>query len=108
MGKEYILVDKLLTKYRNEVNEFLQFSLGHATNRNAFSCPCLHCENLHKLSIGKIKENLFFNGIDRSYKVWFWHSEKFPISKTSFRKIEVRDDHGIDYEDDLYGMIDDT
>ena len=23
-----------------------------------------------------IKENLFFNGIDQSYKVWFWHGKK--------------------------------
>ena len=92
----------------NGVNEFLQFSLDHATNPNVIPCPCLHCGNLHNFSIGKIKEHLFFNGIDRSYKVWFWHGEKIPIRKTPSRKIEVRDDHGVDYEDDLFEMIDDA
>ena len=85
MGKEWILADKLSTEYRNGVNEFLQFSLDHATNANTISCPCLHCGNLHKLSIGKIKEYLFFNEIDRSYKVWFWHGEKILIRKTPSR-----------------------
>ena len=67
-----------------------------------------HCGNLHKFSIGKIKEHLFFNGIDRSYKVWFWDGEKIPIRNTPSRKNEVRDDHGIDYEDNLFEMIDDA
>ena len=47
--------DRLSSEYKNGVDEFLQFSLDHATNLNAILCPCLHCENLHKLSITKIK-----------------------------------------------------
>ena len=103
-----MLADKLSIEYRNGVNEFLQFSLDQVTNPKAISFPCLHCENRHKLSIGKIKEHLFSNGIDQSYKVWFWHSEKIPIRKTLSGKIEIRDDHGVDYEDDLFEMIDDA
>ena len=66
MKKEWISVDRLSAEYRNGVYEFLQFSLDYAKNPNAISCPCLHCENLFKLSISKIKEHLFFNGIDQS------------------------------------------
>ena len=34
--------------------------------------------------------------------------KKIPIRKTPSRKIEVRDDHGVDYEDNLFEMIDDA
>ena len=80
--------DRLSAEYRNGVDEFLQFSLDNATNHNTISCPCLHCGNLHKLNISKIKEHLFFNGIDRSYTVWYWHGEKISIRNTPSRKIE--------------------
>ena len=69
MGKEWMSADKLSIEYRNGVNKFLQFSLDHTKNSNGISCPCLYCVNLHKLSIAKIKEYLFFNGIDRGYTV---------------------------------------
>ena len=58
--------DKLSTEYKNRVNEFLQLSLDHATNPNAILRPCLHCGNLHNLSIVKIKDHLFFNRIHQS------------------------------------------
>ena len=38
----------------------------------------------------------------------FLHREKLLIRKTPYRKIEVRDDHCVDYEDDLLEMIDDA
>ena len=34
--------------------------------------------------------------------------KKIPIKKTASRKIEERDDHGVDYEDDLFEIIDDA
>ena len=88
MRKEWMSVDKLSTEYRNGVNKFLQFSLDHATNPNVISCPCLHCGNLHKLSIAKIKEHLFFNGIDRSYTVWFWHVKKFQLGRLLLERLK--------------------
>ena len=56
----------------------------------------------------RIKENLFFNWIDQSYTVWYWHGEIIQVRKTPSRKIEVINDLGADYENDLYEMIDDA
>ena len=71
-------------------------------------CPCINCENLEKLSISMIKEHLYFNGIDRSYnKKWIWHDEKVQSIKFVSKK-NVREDYELDFDDDLFDMIDDA
>ncbi|XP_062085629.1 uncharacterized protein LOC133791727 [Humulus lupulus] len=62
-----------------------------------------------QLSFNKIKEHLFFNGIDRSYKIWYSHGEKPPnIPDPPSRISKVRRNRDEVNWDSLDEMIDDA
>ena len=43
-------------------------------------CPCMKCGNCEKQSHTIIRDHLYVNGIDESYKIWFWFGEQLPNS----------------------------
>ena len=102
-----MLADRLSTEYKKGVDSFLEFTIENVKDSNLIPCPCIKCGNLQKIGVKKIKEHLYFNGIDQSYKQWIWHSEKVLITGFSSKK-SIRDDYELDLNDDLFEMIDDA
>ena len=70
--------DRRLVEYDEIVENFINFALAHSINHTSIKCPCLCCANLLCQTLQVIREHLFFNGIDLSYWVWYWHGEKGP------------------------------
>ncbi|XP_062080508.1 uncharacterized protein LOC133785274 [Humulus lupulus] len=109
MDKKWMSVNRLSEEYKNRVDFFLRFCLENGGDPNFTCCPCLKCFNVTKLSFNKIKEHLFFNGIDRSYKIWYSHGEKPPnIPDPPSRISKVRRNRDEVNWDSLDEMIDDA
>ncbi|KAL6316882.1 hypothetical protein AAG906_022894 [Vitis piasezkii] len=79
------------------VENFINFAIAHSTNHTSIKCPCLRCGNLLCQIPQVIREHLFFNGIDLSYRVWYWHGVKGPnggfsnVSQQCYDKCEYND-----------------
>ncbi|KAF4370827.1 hypothetical protein F8388_011810 [Cannabis sativa] len=69
MDRDWMSANKLTVKYREGVDFFLEFSAKNADNPDLVHCPCLKCGNMERMKIAQIREHLFKNGIDRSYKM---------------------------------------
>ncbi|XP_062089101.1 uncharacterized protein LOC133795662 [Humulus lupulus] len=109
MDKKWMSANRLSEEYKNGVDFFLRFCLENGGDPKFTCCPCLKCFNVTKLSFNKIKEHLFFNGIDRSYKIWYSHGEKPPnIPDPPSRISKVRRNRDEVNWDSLDEMIDDA
>ena len=75
-NQDWMLKDRRSIEY--DVENFINFALAHSTNHTSIKCLCLRCGNLLCQTPQVIREHLFFNGIDLSYRVWYWHGEKGP------------------------------
>ncbi|KAF4358384.1 hypothetical protein G4B88_008544, partial [Cannabis sativa] len=80
MDRDWMSANRLTVKYREGVDFFLEFSAKNADNPDLVHCPCLKCGNMERMKIFQIREHLFKNGIDRSYKVWYHHGKKIRRS----------------------------
>ncbi|KAL0554555.1 hypothetical protein IC582_008478 [Cucumis melo] len=69
LSKEYELVVEIFIKLG-----FLNTSTSY------IRCPCSKCGNCEKHSRKSVRDHLYVNGIDESYKIWFWHGEELPNS----------------------------
>ena len=67
--------DRRSKDYEDGVKNFIAFALQNVANQNSIRCPCIQCGNLIFHTPQKIKEHLFFYGIDQSYHTWYWHGE---------------------------------
>ncbi|XP_062100095.1 uncharacterized protein LOC133805968 [Humulus lupulus] len=109
MDQKWMSANRLSEEYKNGVDFFLRFCLENGGDPNFTCCPCLKCFKVTKLSFNKIKEHLFFNGIDRSYKIWYSHGEKPPnIPDPPSRISKVRRNRDEVNWDSLDEMIDDA
>ncbi|XP_062015019.1 uncharacterized protein LOC133731647 isoform X2 [Rosa rugosa] len=75
MDKSWMHADRRSRKFELGLAEFLKFASANARNERKIRCPCLKCCNTDGFSIGVIKDHIFWNGIDESYKNWRWHGE---------------------------------
>ena len=73
--------DRRSREYEEGVEYFINFALQHCSNQSSIRCPCMRCGNLIHHTPNKIREHMFFNGIDHSYHRWYWHGEAGPTSK---------------------------
>ncbi|RVW34225.1 hypothetical protein CK203_102204 [Vitis vinifera] len=89
--------DRRSVEYDEGVENFINFALAHSTNHTSIKCPCLRCGNLLCQTPQLIREHLFFNGIDLSYRVWYWDGEKglsggfSNVSQQRYDKCEYND-----------------
>lgn len=68
--------DRRSRMYELGVAEFIKFAVENASDVNNISCPCLKCGNTDgTFSANVIKDHLYWNGVDESYKDWVWHGE---------------------------------
>ena len=78
-----MLKDRRSREYEEGVEYFINFALQHCQNPSVIHCPCMRCGNLMHHTPNKIREHMFFNGIDQSYRTWYWHGEVGPPSGQS-------------------------
>ncbi|KAF4363165.1 hypothetical protein G4B88_007322 [Cannabis sativa] len=69
MYRDWMSANRLTVKYREGVDFFLDFSAKNADNPDLVHCPCLKCGNMERMEIDQIREHLFKNGINMSYKL---------------------------------------
>ena len=78
-----MLTDRRSREYEEGVEYFINFVLQHCQNPSVIRCPCMRYGNLMHHTPNKIREHMFFNGIDQSYRTWYWHGEAGPTSGQS-------------------------
>ena len=78
MDRSWMSTDRGSKDYTDGVESFIVFALQHSSSKNSIKCPCLQCGNMIFHTSQKIREHLFFYGIDQSYHTWYWHGEAAP------------------------------
>ncbi|KAA0047739.1 transposase [Cucumis melo var. makuwa] len=76
MDKLWMHKSRLSKEYELGVESFINFGFSN-TSTSYIRCPCLKCGNCEKHSRKDVRDHLYVNGIDESYKIWFWHGKHF-------------------------------
>ena len=59
---------RLSKEYELDVENFIKFGFSN-TSTSYICCPCLKCGNCEKHSRKSVRDHLYVNGIDESYKI---------------------------------------
>ncbi|KAL6315678.1 hypothetical protein AAG906_005769 [Vitis piasezkii] len=81
MDQSWMSEDRMSQEYEEGVEYYINFALEHCPNQSRIRYPCMQCGNLIHHTPNKIREHMFFNGIDQSYHTWYWHGEAGPTSR---------------------------
>ncbi|KAL0561335.1 hypothetical protein IC582_001760 [Cucumis melo] len=103
MDKSWMMENRMSREYDVGVESFIQFGLSHAKGSNSIRCPCLKCGNHLLKDVSIVRYHLYANGIDKSYKIWFWHGEDLN-SETVSSKMENTVDEKYEH-DDLFNTV---
>ncbi|KAA0040643.1 transposase [Cucumis melo var. makuwa] len=98
----YFFANRMSREYELGVEGFIQFGFRHAKGSSTIRCPCLKCGNRLPQDESTVRYHLYANGIDQSYKIWFWHGESFT-SETSCNRQAYTNEETVD--DDLFHVI---
>ncbi|KAL0544362.1 hypothetical protein IC582_019476 [Cucumis melo] len=77
MDKSWMHKSRLSKEYELGMENFIKFRFSN-TSTSYICCPCLKCGNCEKHSRKGVRDHLYVNGTDESYKIWFWHGEELP------------------------------
>ena len=91
MDRSWMSKDRMSREYEEGVEYFINFALEHCPNQSGIRCPCMRCGNLIHHIPNKIREHMFFNGIDQSYHTWYWHGETGPTSRQTTEMAQCYD-----------------
>ncbi|RVW61746.1 hypothetical protein CK203_065428 [Vitis vinifera] len=91
MDRSWMSKDRMSQEYEEGVEYFINFALEHCPNQSGIRCPCMRCGNLIHHTPNKIREDMFFNGIDQSYHTWYWHKEAGPSSRQPIEMAQCYD-----------------
>ncbi|CAL2266214.1 unnamed protein product [Prunus armeniaca] len=80
MEKSWMLADRRSKEYEEGVEEFLRIALANAIDHGRIRCPCQKCGNTRNFTIRVIREHMYFNGLDQTYKDWIWHAKPIEIN----------------------------
>ncbi|KAL4021173.1 hypothetical protein IC575_019964 [Cucumis melo] len=75
MDKSWMHKSRIFKEYELVVKNFVNFRFSN-TSTSYIRCPFLKCENCEKHSRKGVRNHLYVNGINESYKIWFWHGEE--------------------------------
>ncbi|KAA0040935.1 transposase [Cucumis melo var. makuwa] len=98
----YFFANRMSREYELGVEAFIQFGFRNAKGSSTIRCPCLKCGNRLPQDESTVRYHLYANGIDQSYKIWFWHGESFT-SETSCNRQAYTNEETVD--DDLFHVI---
>ncbi|KAI5352436.1 hypothetical protein L3X38_005327 [Prunus dulcis] len=82
MDKSWMHSDRRSKAYEFGVEAFLNFAVENLLTTTHIRCPCVKCVNLKVFGVGIIRDHVYFNGIDQSYKNWTFHGEPWEASCT--------------------------
>ncbi|XP_008233167.1 PREDICTED: uncharacterized protein LOC103332221 [Prunus mume] len=80
METSWMLADRRSKEYEEGVEEFLRMALANAIDHGRILCPCQKCGNTRNFTIRVIREHMYFNGLDQTYKDWIWHAKPIEIN----------------------------
>ncbi|CAL9005111.1 unnamed protein product, partial [Prunus brigantina] len=111
MDKSWMHSDRRSKAYEFGVEAFLNFSVENLLTTTHILCPCVKCVNLKMFGVGIIRDHLYFNGVDQSYKNWTFHGEPWEATTNASRNVEEDDGHSrysfvfeeIDMDDNDFG-----
>ncbi|KAI5344771.1 hypothetical protein L3X38_012648 [Prunus dulcis] len=111
MDKSWMHSDRRSKAYEFGVEAFLNFAVENLLTTTHIRCPCVKCVNLKVFGVGIIRDHVYFNGIDQSYKNWTFHGEPWKASTNASRNVEEDDGHSrysfvseeIDMDDNDFG-----
>ncbi|BBH05749.1 hypothetical protein Prudu_017231, partial [Prunus dulcis] len=93
MDKSWMHSDRRSKAYEFGVEAFLNFAVENLLTTTHIRCPCVKCVNLKLFGVGIIRDHLYFNGIDQSYKNWTFHGEPWEATTNASRNVEEDDGH---------------
>ncbi|BBN67928.1 hypothetical protein Prudu_227S000600 [Prunus dulcis] len=64
-----------------------------SSNYNTYPLSSVKCVNLKLFGVGIIRDHVYFNGIDQSYKNWTFHGEPWEATTNASRNVEEDDGH---------------
>ncbi|KAI5343838.1 hypothetical protein L3X38_011714 [Prunus dulcis] len=111
MDKSWMHSDRRSKAYEFGVEAFLNFAIENLLTTTHIRCPCVKCVNLKLFEVGIIRDHVYFNGIDQSYKNWTFHGEPWEVTTNAGRNVEEDDGHSrysfvseeIDMDDNDFG-----
>ncbi|KAI5334978.1 hypothetical protein L3X38_025111 [Prunus dulcis] len=111
MDKSWMHSDRRSKAYEFGVEAFLNFAVENLLTTTHIRCPCVKCVNLNLFGVGIIRDHVYFNGIDQSYKNWTFHGEPWEATTNASRNVEEDDGHSrysfvseeIDMDDNDFG-----
>ncbi|KAI5313118.1 hypothetical protein L3X38_042292 [Prunus dulcis] len=111
MDKSWMHSDRRSKAYEFGVEAFLNFAVENLLTTTHIRCPCVKCVNLKLFGVGIIRDHVYFNGIDQSYKNWTFHREPWEATTNASRNVEEDDGHSrysfvseeIDMDDNDFG-----
>lgn len=100
MDRSWMLKDRRSKEQEDGVDCFIAFAVQNSTKTISIRCPCSQCGNIIFQTPQKIKEHLFFHGIDQTYRTWYWHGEVSPSGPPTTRakqynKLQFDDQHSM-------------
>ena len=78
MDRGWLSENRLSREYAEGIEEFVRSAFENGVDPERTRCPCVKCGNKMFLSVQQLKVHLVMNGIDPTYKIWFWHGEPCP------------------------------
>ncbi|KAI5334625.1 hypothetical protein L3X38_024758 [Prunus dulcis] len=106
MDKSWMHADRRLKAYELGVEGFLNFAIENLVNTTHIHCPCVKCGNLQLFGVGIIRDHIYFNGIDRNYKIWTWHREPWEWTTNASRNVEEDEQSMFSFVSEELGMDD--
>ncbi|CAL2247760.1 unnamed protein product [Prunus armeniaca] len=106
MDKSWMHAYRRSKAYELGVEGFLNFAVENLLNTTRIHCPCVKCENIRLFGVGIIRDHLYFNGIDQSYKIWTWHGEPLEWTTNASRNVEEDEQCGFSFVYEEVGMDD--
>ncbi|KAI5334148.1 hypothetical protein L3X38_024281 [Prunus dulcis] len=111
MDKSWMHSDRRSKAYEFGVEAFLNFAVQNFLTTTHIRCPCVKCVNLKLFGVGIIRDHVYFNGADQSYKNWTFHGEPWEATTNASRNVEEDDGHSkysfvseeIDMDDNDFG-----
>ncbi|KAI5352122.1 hypothetical protein L3X38_005013 [Prunus dulcis] len=88
MDKSWMHSDRRSKAYEFGVEAFLNFAVENLLTTTHIRCPCVKCVNLKVFGVGIIRDHVYFNGIDQSYKNWTFHGEPWEATTNASRNVE--------------------
>ncbi|CAL9024947.1 unnamed protein product [Prunus brigantina] len=106
MDKSWMHADRRSKAYELGVEGFFNFAIENLGNTTYIRCPCVKCGNIQLFGVGIIRDHLYFNGIDQSYKIWTWHGEPWEWTTNASRNVEEYEQSRFSFVSEELGMDD--